>query len=130
MTDADWKAWPTDEDTGRLEEYLEGRGSPRKLRLFACACCRRIADRLTDPRSKRAVELAEQYADGAAGPEALSAAWQDANQALSEMDRTTDENDEYSPPYNAALAAHWSAIPASREAEIASLAGHAAFYAL
>jgi hypothetical protein len=46
----------------------------RKLRLWACALCRHPAvwPRLTDPRSRQAVEVAELYADGLATEGELS----------------------------------------------------------
>jgi len=65
--------------------YLEGRlyhwgkadtppkASDRQIRLFACACCRRIWDLLDSP-SRQAVEVAEQYADARASAEELEAA--------------------------------------------------------
>src|SRR5439155_15342538 len=45
--------------------------SKRLRRLFACACCRRLGRRLA-PACRRAVEAAERFADGSAGPEELA----------------------------------------------------------
>ena len=63
MTEEEWLIC---RDLTRMSHLLAERYSERKRRLFACACCRRIWHLLADPRSRRAVEVAERYADGTA----------------------------------------------------------------
>ena len=69
MTEA---AWLTATDPARLLDLLPGRASDRKLRLFACACCRSVWHLLPDERTCRAVEVAERFADGLAGAAELA----------------------------------------------------------
>jgi hypothetical protein len=84
MTEADWLSY---DDPRKMLEFLQSRASERKLRLFACGCCRRIWHKLRDARSRRAVEVGELYADAATDAAALSAALWDAGRVLSELQR-------------------------------------------
>jgi hypothetical protein len=63
VTEAEWLNGT--DPRSMLDEFW-GRSRDRKLRLFACACVRRVWDALADPRSRMAVEVAERFADGGA----------------------------------------------------------------
>lgn len=78
MTEVEWLAC---KDTKLMFEFLRGKASVRKLRLFAVACCRRIWHLLDDLRCRHAVEVAEKYADGLATKEELRDAAIEANEA-------------------------------------------------
>jgi hypothetical protein len=68
MTEAEWLAGT---DPAPMLGFLRDKESDRKLRLFACACARRVWHLQADSRSRRAVEVVERYADGQAGAEDL-----------------------------------------------------------
>jgi hypothetical protein len=72
--------WLASIHPGLMLPFLWDRVQPsdRKLRLFACACCRRIWHLLTDERSQRAVRVAELFADTLATAEELKTAEEDA----------------------------------------------------
>jgi hypothetical protein len=71
MTEAQWLA----SDSLRPMLKLVGKkANGRKLRLFACACARRVWGRITPKVSRRAVEVAEQFEDHAATVEVLRVA--------------------------------------------------------
>lgn len=71
--------WPTSQ---KPEEMLssppKAKRSGRKLRLFACACCRRVWPLLSAERSRRGVEVAEACADGLATDSETEEALDDA----------------------------------------------------
>jgi hypothetical protein len=77
MTEAEWLA---SSDLNAMLEHLGEQISPRKLRLFACACCRRVWDLLHEPACRQAVVVAERFADGLATKEELMAARNEAVQ--------------------------------------------------
>jgi hypothetical protein len=76
MTEAEWLARPHDvrHYVNIAIRFLEAReGNDRQLRLFACACCRRVWDLLRLDVARSIVELSEAYADGEATDAELEA---------------------------------------------------------
>jgi hypothetical protein len=74
MTEAEWLAC---DDAWSLLNFLRTtlRAPVRKMRLVFCAACRDVWDELTDPRYRRAVEVAELFADKLVGDDERAAAW-------------------------------------------------------
>lgn len=64
MTEAEWLAC---DDPGDLYNHLGEQVSPRKLRLFACACTRHISHLFFDDRCWKVVEIGEKFADSMVG---------------------------------------------------------------
>src|SRR4051794_33283660 len=71
MTEAEWLSTT---DTARLERFLAMREpppSPRKWRLYACACVRRVWQHIEGAPYRKALALSERYADGKAALDEL-----------------------------------------------------------
>jgi len=63
MTEAQWRTCTSPE---AILNFLTAKASPRKLRLYAIGCCRRIWRFLDDDRCRHAIEMAQRFADGRA----------------------------------------------------------------
>jgi hypothetical protein len=141
MTEADWQADP---DPGWMLDFLQGKVSDRKLRLFACACCRRIWHLLPGEGSRRAVRCAERWADGCESAEGCrealeevvaeflawgAAAWAAMPGTWGPMDYLEDdpERERYQAIYDQAYAAALQAPPDTCEAWAAMEAAWAAY---
>lgn len=88
MSEADWLACT---DPGILQFYLPPAASDRKLRLVACACCRR-AWHLLGNLGRFAVEVAERFADGHATSEELASAEAGARKVMEDSHPGTEES--------------------------------------
>jgi hypothetical protein len=75
MTERQWRGrFDSDRHLEACEWLPEDKKNHRKLRLWSCACCRRLGDLLADKRSWHAIEVAERKADGLADKDEMQKA--------------------------------------------------------
>jgi hypothetical protein len=88
MTEQEWLLC---QEPQEMIQWLRDAGKlvDRKAQLFAVACCRRIWRLLLDERSRTAVEVAEQFAEGKVGLESVMAAWVPAWTVANEAEEVT-----------------------------------------
>jgi hypothetical protein len=120
MTEAEWLACA---DAREMLEYLLAPerfqrtvAGKRKLRLFACACCRSILRAVTNPGCRQAVEVGERLAEGRASEQERDAAFRGAR---GPANGPADDACQY--------AAHRSAVKAARTASSAARAASIRF---
>jgi hypothetical protein len=92
----DERSWATCEDLHLLASVYTlqhaGSGGERRYRLFAVASLRTVWDRLDDPRSRTAIEVAERHADRSDGL-ALANGHRAAEAAVREVEARTAPGD-------------------------------------
>lgn len=105
MTEGDWLASADPEDIyrpnpsiqpERMLQFLrvhrradKTKHGRRKLRLFACGCCRRFWPSLSE-ESREALDIAERFADGEASKKDLGYAWRISVRQYGRGPRTAD----------------------------------------
>jgi hypothetical protein len=111
MTEADWLACADPDD---MLAYLHGKISDRKFRLFACACCWRVAHLIRPMRNpglakpvdyRRVIEAAEEAADGFLNAPDLAAVQDQAEKGGTLF-------------VDGSWAAAWSVVPDATEAAV------------
>jgi hypothetical protein len=102
--------WDVCTDADKMLYCIGLWSSKRKLRLFACACCRRVWDYMVDERSRNGVEVAERYADGLASLQELETARKGTGDA-----------------WNNVMGSGWDLFMAARAAHYACLIDHQEF---
>jgi hypothetical protein len=102
VTEVEWLACG---DPEVMLDQLRETVSDRRWRLCLCAFCRSVWYRVTDPRSRQAVETCQRYADGDASDAELLAARRQGHSAWYE----TASADPHSPADHAAAGAFMTA---------------------
>lgn len=131
MTEAEWL---TSRDPQGMLKWLRrnGTASDRRLRLFACGCCRAVWHLLTVEQTRTAVELAERFADGRADRKELAlargglpaAARGRLRDAVIDLARSENQPAAVATARAVAWSASWDAVKGLLRADAWNAAGH------
>jgi hypothetical protein len=92
MNQDEWREWLRSDDSEVMRQDFRMEATERKVRLFAVACCQRVWHLLEDERSRRAVMIAEQFADGLASESERAEAHSAAGEAQQNAEAVLGEN--------------------------------------
>lgn len=109
------EGWRGCGDPAVLLESVRDAADERRLRLFACACCRAVWDLLPEGPHRRLVEVIEAYADGQAGAAELGAALAAGGEEERSVSGCAEEAEE-DPVHGPRLGAIAKAVWATRSA--------------
>src|SRR5438270_674897 len=109
MTEAEWLACT---DPTRMLEFLQGKAGERKLRLFACGCCRLVWEKVPN-EDRAAVELAERFADNQAVEQELTSLQQHMLRECRAMPEASRVGDGWASAYHVLSFPAWRAADAA-----------------
>ncbi|HEV3078368.1 MAG TPA: hypothetical protein VGY66_01255, partial [Gemmataceae bacterium] len=112
MTEVEWASCT---EPQAMLRFVSDRASDRKLRLFSCACCRKVWHLLPHDWSRQAFEAVEQYLEGSITAEEAAEAWgrqEDGFRAINES-RSIENRTEVAA--DATLAVSWASLPLNPE---------------
>jgi hypothetical protein len=97
--------WLASDDPDEMVRALGSRVGTRRVQLYAAACCRRVWHLLADDRSRSAIAVLEQFADGQAAVAALETAAMAAEDAAEFSSWSSNAS---APAHSAAVAVRWA----------------------
>ncbi|HEV3142578.1 MAG TPA: hypothetical protein VGZ47_01710 [Gemmataceae bacterium] len=90
----DEQTWFTGNDLAAMKRLACVSFAERKLRLFGCACCRRIWPLLNRKKLRQAIEVAERFADGLASDEERERAYRSVAKSIQYFDLDSTQGQE------------------------------------
>jgi hypothetical protein len=79
--------WLACKDPAVMLDALKAQSGSLKMKVFCCACCRRLWDVISDERSRTALEKCEASIGGIVNVDQLDGAWEAADAAKRELAR-------------------------------------------